>query len=111
MIKVVGIGALLGLLGAVGIYFDPQEPYPGYITVAGTLSGATVALLIAGPVSGATSLVRSLAWGAAMGLLVSAPVFLAKGGWTSGDAPFVVPTLVVTGLLLGPTIRWLRREP
>ncbi len=46
MLKVVGIGATLGFLGAVGIYFAPEEPYPGYITLAGTLLGVTIALLI-----------------------------------------------------------------
>ena len=46
MLKVAAVGAALGFLGAVGIYFAPEEPYPGYITVAGTLSGVIIALLI-----------------------------------------------------------------
>ncbi len=47
-----------------------------------------------------------------MGLLASAAVFLAKGAWASWDAPFVVPTGMVTGAILGPAIRWLcRRAP
>ena len=37
MLKISGVGAAVGFLGAVGIYFEPQEPYPGYITLAGTL--------------------------------------------------------------------------
>ena len=80
MLKVAGVGAALGFLGAVGIYFAPS------------------------------SLGQCLGWGAAMGLLASASVFLAKGGWTSWDAPFVVPTGIVTGAILGPAIRWLRRR-
>ena len=110
MLKIIGIGAVLGFLGAVGIYFEPVEPYPGYITLAGTLSGAMIALLISTVVTGTSSLVKSLGWGAAMGLLAAATVFLAKGGWSSGDAPFVVPTGVVTGLILGAAIRWIRRK-
>ena len=110
MLKVVGIGASLGFLGAVGIYFAPEEPYPGYITLAGTLFGITVALLITTRVTRNSSLGQCLGWGAAMGLLASASVFLAKGGWTSWDAPFVVPTGIVTGLILGPAIRWLYRR-
>ena len=47
---------------------------------------------------------------AVMGLLASSAVFLAKGAWTSWDAPFVVPTGIVTGIILGPAIRWLRRR-
>ena len=109
-LKIAAAGAALGFLGAVGIYFVPEEPYPGYITVAGTLSGITIALLITTAVTGTTSLFRSICWGAVFGLLTSVPVFLAKGGWTSWDAPFVVPTCVVTGAILGPIARWLTRR-
>ncbi len=110
MVKVVVVGAMLGFLGAVGIYFEPEEPYPGYITLAGTLSGVTIALLITTVVTGQSSVGQSLVWGAVMGLLASSAVFLAKGAWTSWDAPFVVPTGIVTGIILGPAIRWLRRR-
>ncbi len=110
MLKVAGVGAALGFLGAVGIYFAPEEPYPGYITLTGTLFGVTLALLITTVVRNNSSLGQCVGWGAAMGLLASAPVFLAKGAWTSWDAPFVVPTGIVTGVILGPAIRWLCRK-
>ena len=110
MLKVGGVGATLGFLGAVGIYFAPEEPYPGYISVAGTLSGVTIALLITTVISSNSSLGQCLGWGAAMGLLESATVFLAKGAWISWDAPFVVPTGIVTGIILGPAIRRLCRR-
>ncbi len=107
MLKVACVGATLGFLGAVGIYFEPEEPYPGFITLAGTLSGVTIALLITTVVKHNSSLGQCLGWGAAMGLMASVPVFLAKGAWTSWDAPFVVPTGIVTGAILGFAIRWL----
>lgn len=107
MLRIAAVGAALGFLGAVGIYFAPEEPYPAYITVAGTLSGVTIALLISTVVTRNSSLAQCLGWGAGMGLLDSAAVFLAKGGWTSLDAPFVVPTGIITGVILGPAIRWL----
>ncbi len=110
MLKVACVGAALGFLGAIGIYFAPEEPYPGYITLAGTLSGVTIALLITTVVTRNSSLGQCLGGGAAMGLLASATVFLAKGGWTSWDAPFVVLTGIVTGLVLGPVNRWLCRR-
>ncbi len=110
MLKISGVGATLGFLGAVGIYFEPEEPYPGYTALAGTLSGVTIALLITTVITRNSSIGQCLGWGAAMGLLASTSVFLAKGAWTSWDAPFVVPTGIVTGLILGPTIRWLRRR-
>ena len=112
ILKVAGIGATLGFLGAVGVYFAPEEPYPGFITMAGTLSGVTIALLITTVVTRDSPLSLCLGWGGAMGLLTSATVFLAKGAWESWDAPFVVPTEIVTGIILGPAIRWLcRRVP
>ncbi len=104
------VGAGLGLLGAVGIYFDPGEPYPGVITVAGTLLGVTIALLVATVVTHASTFLHSIAWGALFGLLPSLTVFFAKGGWASWDAPFVVPTAVVTGAVLGLMVRWLSRR-
>ena len=110
MIKVVGIGAVLGFLGAAGIYYAPEEPYPGFITLAGTLSGVEIALLISAVVTRASSLGKCLGWGVTLGLLASATVFLAKGGWTSWDAPFVVATGIVTGVILGPAIRWISRR-
>jgi len=106
-LRIAAAGATLGFLGAVGIYFAPEEPYPGNITAAGTLSGATIALLITTVVTSTTTVFRSICWGAVLGLLVSTAVFLAKGGWTSWDAPFVVPTGIVTGVILGPVVRWL----
>ena len=65
MLKVVGVGAAVGFLGAVS---------------------------------------------AVMGLSALATVFLAKGAWTSWNAPFVVPTGIVTGVILGSVVRWLCRR-
>ncbi len=109
-LRIAAVGATLGFLGAVGIYFAPEEPYPGNITAAGTLGGATIALLITTVVTNNTTVFSSICWGAVFGLLTSTAVFLAKGGWTSWDAPFVVPTGVVTGVILGPVVRWLSRK-
>ena len=64
MLKISGVGAALGFLGAVGIYFEPQEPYPGYITLAGSLFGVTTALLITTVVTRDSSLGQCLLWGA-----------------------------------------------
>ena len=107
---VIAVGASLGFLTAVGVYFDPGEPYPGFVTVAGTLLGVTVALLVTTVVTDATTVLQSIAWGALFGLLPSLMVFFAKGGWTSWDAPFVVPTAFGMGVVLGPVVRWLSRR-
>ena len=104
---IVAAGAIVGFLGAVGIYFEPDEPYKHFIVAAGTLSGVILALLIGTVVDAATQLLPTLLAGAGFGLLQSAAIFLAKGGWHSADAPFVVPTGIVSGLILAPIIRVL----
>ncbi len=102
-------GAAVGFLGAVGIYFDPQEPYKHFVVAAGTLSGVVLALLIWTVVDSTTAVMPALLAGAGLGLLLSATTFLAKGGWVSGDAPFIIPTTVVSGMILAPIVRALRR--
>ncbi len=106
--QILTAGAIVGFLGAVGIYFEPQEPYQHFIVSAGTLGGALLALLISAVVGRTSSLMVALMWGALLGFLQGMVIFLSKGGWVSWDAPFVVPTLVVSGIILGPIVRRLR---
>ncbi len=108
-LKIVIAGAVVGFLGAVGIYYAPEEPYKHFIVAAGTLSGIVLALLITTVVDSNTAVLPALGAGSGFGLLQSAAVFLAKGGWESWDAPFVIPTAVVSGLILAPIVRVLRR--
>jgi hypothetical protein len=54
-----------------------------------------------------SSLGRALGIGALIGFSMSTVVFLAKGGWVTWDAPFVVPSGVISGLVLGALLRWL----
>ncbi len=107
-LKIASAGAVVGFLGAVGIVFEPAEPYPGFIIVAGTLGGIVLALLISVFVSQTSSVVAAVVWGGSLGLLQASVTFLAKGAWVSMDAPFVVPTGIVSGLVLGLVVRWLR---
>ena len=108
-LKIAVAGAIVGFLGAVGIYFAPEEPYQHFIVAAGTLGGVVIALLISVAVGAKTPLLSTLGAGAGLGLLQSATIFLAKGGWLCWDAPFVVPTGIVSGLILAPIVRALGR--
>ena len=103
------VGAGLGFLGAVGIYFVPGEPYPGFIVAAGVLNGALAALFIAALLPTGCRVIKALLVGGIVGLLMATVVFLAKGGWVSWDAPYVVPSGVVTGVILGAVVRWIKR--
>ena len=104
------LGAGLGFLSAVGIYFDPAEPYPGFVTIAGTLHGIVTALLLTTTVSKASTTAQSLGWGAAYGLLTGAMGFFAEGAWGSWSAPYIVPTAIVVGMILGPLVRVVDRR-
>jgi hypothetical protein len=95
--NVVLIGAVLGALDGVGIFFEPKEPYKWQILGAATLKGILAALLTA------FSLSVTMRWWAAAGigmfygLAMSLVVYLAKGGPKSGDAPYVIPSGIITG--------------
>ncbi len=105
------VGAVLGFLATFSIWFVPEEPYPSFIVAAGTLNGVVTGFMIAAFVDRATSVPRSLVTGALCGLAASLTVYLAKGGWISNNAPYVVPAGVVIGLILGPAVRVLHPKP
>ncbi len=104
-VRIIVAGGIVGFLESFSIWFVPEEPYQHFIVAAGTLSGAITALVVASFVNRKSSIPRALTAGALCGFAVSAMGFLAKGGWASWDAPFVLPTGVVGGLILGPVIR------
>ena len=53
-----------------------------------------------------------MAIGALYGLLASVSIYLAKGGPTSGDAPYVIPSGIVKGALIGLVIViWAIKTP
>jgi hypothetical protein len=95
------IGGVIGALDGVGIFFARDEPFKTEIFVAAILKGILVALLTA------LSLVRASAWwqGALYGLLYgfafAVVIFLAKGGFKSKDAPYVVPSGAILGTVIG----------
>jgi hypothetical protein len=98
---VVAIGAAVGALEGVGIFFEPKEPYKWQILVAATLKGVLVALLTGFSLTTTTRWPPAMGIGALYGLAFSFVIFLAKGGPTSGDAPYVIPGGIITGGLIG----------
>ncbi len=104
---VASIGAALGALGALGIYFEPHEPYKHQILAAGTVRGALVALLTGYSLSPTSAWLAGVGFGALYGVLFGGVIYLAKGGPASGDAPFVIPMSALTGALSGVMIVWL----
>ena len=103
--RVAAAGAVVGCLGAIGIYWAPDEPYKHWIVAAGLMNGMVTALLMTVFIRSRSSIGAALLSGALCGLATATVVFLAKGGWGSWDAPYVVPTGVVEGLILGAVVR------
>ena len=100
-ITVTLIGLVLGALDGIGIFFEPKEPYKWQIFCAATLKGVLVALLTGFSLTTTTRWWFAIATGALYGLLFSLVIYLAKGGPKSGDAPYVIPSGIITGGLIG----------
>jgi hypothetical protein len=101
---VILIGGVAGFLDGVGIFFEPKEPYKIEILFAAILKGILVSV-----VTGLSLTARSTWWqasgfGLLYGFLFALVIFLAKGAFKSKDAPYVVPSGVVLGLLTGLAI-------
>ncbi len=94
-------------MGAVGIYFEPREPYKPQIVAAGTLRGLLVALLTGLSMSAESGWLAGLGFGLLYGTLFGGVIYFAKGGPASGDSPFVIPMSGLTGALSGVLIAWL----
>src|SRR5215475_4357051 len=101
LLNVVFIGALFGALDGVGIFFEPKEPYKWQILCAATLKGVLVALLTGLSLAATTRWWTAIATGVLYGLAFSVVIYLAKGGPKSGDAPYVIPSGIITGGLIG----------
>ena len=98
---VVVIGSVLGALDGVGILFEPREPYKWQILSAATLKGVLVALLTGFSLAATTRWWSAMLTGALYGFTFSLVIYLAKGGPKSGDAPYVIPSGIITGGLIG----------
>jgi hypothetical protein len=101
---VIVVGVVFGALDGVGIFFEPNEPYKWEILFAATLKGALVALLTGFSVTAATRWWSATLVGSLYGLGFALVVYLAKGGPRSGDAPYAIPSGVITGGLTGLSI-------
>src|SRR6185437_6166912 len=88
-LTVVMIGAVVGVLDGVGIFFEPKEPYKWQILFAATLKGVLVALLTGFSLIATSRWWSAMAIGALYGFAFSLVIYLAKGGPKSGDAPYV----------------------
>ena len=98
------IGAIVGAFDGIGIFFAPGEPYKWEILFAAVIKGMLVSLITGLSLHDRSSWLRSAGYGMLYGFAFALVVFLAKGGFKSMDAPYVVPTGIVMGLLTGALV-------
>ena len=95
------IGLAVGGLDGGGIFFVKKESYKLEIFLAALLKSCLVSFMLSLLLSASDAVWDSIWIGAVVGTLFALIVFLAKGGFASGDAPLVVPFGLMWGALTG----------
>ena len=95
------IGGTVGALEGATIFFEPAEPYKVEILLAATLKNMLVSLTTGLSLTTLSNWWNGVSYGALYGLAFGLVVFLAKGAFKSKDAPYVVPSGVITGAVTG----------
>ncbi len=101
---VILIGSVAGFLDGVGIFFEPREPYKVEILFAAMLKGILVSIMTAFSLTKQSTWLQAAGFGLLYGFLFALVIFLAKGAFKSKDAPYVVPSGIVLGVLTGLAI-------
>ena len=101
---VILIGSVAGALDGVGIFFEPREPYKIEILLAAILKGILVSVTTALSLTKQSHWFNAAGFGLLYGFLFALVIFLAKGAFKSKDAPYVVPSGIVLGLVTGVSV-------
>ncbi len=101
VVIVVGIGGIIGALDGAGIFFAPGEPFKTEIFFAAILKGILVSLLTGMSLTSNSGWWQGAGYGLLYGFAFALVIFLAKGGFKSKDAPYVVPSGAVLGVVTG----------
>ena len=99
IVLLTGLG--LGLLVGGSIFFEPKEPYKLEIMIASTLRSILVALITGLSLNAGSSWMAGTGYGLLYGFGFGLVIFLAKGGFKSKDAPFVVLRSSISGGIAG----------
>jgi hypothetical protein len=104
LVIVIGTGLAFGALLGASIFFEKREPYKVEILIASTIRSILVALLTGFSLSSHSSWYAGAGSGLIYGFLFGLVIFLAKGGFKSKDAPYVVLGASISGGLAGLVI-------
>ena len=95
------IGLGTGILDGGGIYWAKKEPYRFEILLAALIKSCLVAVMISLILTPYDKIWEAVMIGGVLGTLFAVVVFLAKGGFKTDDAPYVVPFGAVWGAVAG----------
>jgi hypothetical protein len=98
---VVAIGAVLGSVSTLGIYFDRRTDGKGYIVAAGSIRGVLVALLVASTPMITGLWLRAAAFGVIYGAVVALMIVLSHGKSARQHAIYIFPPSIISGALIG----------
>jgi len=99
--NIILIGIIIGILNGGGIFFEPAEPYKVEIFFAAILNVILVCIITGLSIKEHHRLKHGILFGLLYGFLFAVVVYLAKGGFASGDAPYVVPADMFFGSVSG----------
>src|SRR5438067_240730 len=96
----IGVGALMAF-APTQLHMSQHALVDGFFTFWATLKGVLVALLTGFSLTATTRWWSAVVTGTLYGFAFSQVIYLAKGGPKSGDAPYVIPSGIITGGFIG----------
>ena len=104
LLSVLGVGAGLGLVSTLGIYFDPRAGGKTQVICAGTIRGFLTALLVASTVPAWTGSLMAAMFGAIYGWVIALMIVLSHGKDARSHVLYVLPPSIVAGAVIGAVV-------
>ena len=101
------IGAIIGALNGISIFFVKEEHYKIEVFLATTLRNAMVGQLVFYALDLNDQWWYSLVYGGSFGFVLGLVVFLATGGFKTRHQLVILPLSLFTGMLTGILVWWL----
>ena len=101
------IGAIIGALNGISIFFVKEEVYKIEVFLATTLRNAMVGQLVFYALEPDDKWWYALVYGGSFGFVLGLVVFLAGGGFKNRHQIMVLPMSLFTGMLIGILVWWL----
>lgn len=101
---IIAIGAILGVVSTLGIYFDRHTDGKPYVVAAGAIRGILVALLVASTPGVSGLRLRASVLGGIYGAVVALMIVLSHGRSARQHARYIFPPSIISGALIGVLI-------